>query len=568
VPKSKLIFAIAAPVFLVGVLVFILLPHRNPREVKGVYPSPDSYFRQNICGTGVCDFPGPKAYLHVRFVIDKMGPVEQTPSVSDGSVFASGECQRGKLPILISFDEYSGSVLWQCETDSAFTTGIANSPFTTSKAVFIGNNMGNIYCVDRATGKIAWGKKPSSTQLRSTAIVHGGRVYIGGADFYCMDEKTGELLWSYAVPEWGVEGSPAYCDGLIFFGEGRGIVHALNAETGKEVWTLGTINILTGSSLGGAIYSSPAVADNVVCIGVGEKLFAIDAGTGREKWSFGPAAYNIGCSPAIWQNKVYIFAEEKKDHWKCYCLDLATGGTQWTYDIDGKMSFVASAVISDGIVYFGDMKGTFYALDAKTGDVVFKEKVADSIDSSVAIHDHAAFFANMNELWCVEDYRFNPRVIKAASEYADMLKSREEKKDEIARLIMEMGSVEYEKREAAKQALSAYRLAALPQLKEGVKNPDLEIATRCDDLLKIMQPDIEALDFVEQEKWYEKPEYFLLILESARDQFVEPSIHALERLTGEKFIGDLSDIKTARVQAYKQYTAWLERNKPSPQENK
>jgi hypothetical protein len=76
-----------------------------------------------------------------------------------------------------------------------------------------------------------------------------------------------------------------------------------------------------------------------------------------------------------------------------------------------------------------------------------------------------------------------------------------------------------------------------------------------------MQPDIEALDFVEQEKWYEKPEYFLLILESARDQFVEPAVHALERVTGEKFTSDFKDLVAARKQAYEQYKAWYEKNK-------
>jgi hypothetical protein len=129
--------------------------------------------------------------------------------------------------------------------------------------------------------------------------------------------------------------------------------------------------------------------------------------------------------------------------------------------------------------------------------------------------------------------------------------------------VSDLGATEFRVREAARRALEDAGLAAAPQLKAGTTSQDMEIALACANLLEKIKEDIAALDFVEREKWYESPQYFLLILESARDQFVEPSIRALERLTGEKFTGDLSDLKTAREQASKQYSDWLARNKPT-----
>ena len=75
----------------------------------------------------------------------------------------------------------------------------------------------------------------------------------------------------------GVSGTPAVVDGTAYFGDWNGVVWAVKAATGEEVWHTPVP--------GGFIVGAPAVAGKAVYIGNGHTLYRLDRATGAVVWS-------------------------------------------------------------------------------------------------------------------------------------------------------------------------------------------------------------------------------------------------------------------------------------------
>jgi len=83
---------------------------------------------------------------------------------------------------------------------------------------------------------------------------------------------------------------------MIYIGSFDGRLYALDARTGQEKWSFKT---------GSRVVSSPAVAGGMVYVGSGDgRLYALDARTGQEKWRFKTAMMSIPPSGCGWM--VYV----------------------------------------------------------------------------------------------------------------------------------------------------------------------------------------------------------------------------------------------------------------------
>ena len=85
------------------------------------------------------------------------------------------------------------------------------------------------------------------------------------------------LKWSYATGG-AVHSSPAVANGVVYIGSDDFNVYALNAKTGAKLWSYAT---------GGAVQSSPAVSNGVVYVGSNDyNVYALNAKTGAKLWSY------------------------------------------------------------------------------------------------------------------------------------------------------------------------------------------------------------------------------------------------------------------------------------------
>jgi outer membrane protein assembly factor BamB len=102
----------------------------------------------------------------------------------------------------------------------------------------------------------------------STAVIKDGLLVIGDLQglVHCLDAKTGKVHWTQDLMS-QIWGSPCVADGKIYIGDQDGdvVVFELSPK----------LNQLAKNAMGGAVYSTPVVADNVLYISTATHLIAV-----------------------------------------------------------------------------------------------------------------------------------------------------------------------------------------------------------------------------------------------------------------------------------------------------
>jgi polyvinyl alcohol dehydrogenase (cytochrome) len=235
--------------------------------------------------------------------------------------------------------------------------------------------------VPRLTLKWAFGF-PGVNSARAQPAVAGGRMFVGSenGDVYALDAKTGCTHWTYhaqAGIRTAVSVGPyktATASGFaIYFADGSARAYAVDAATGREIWTRKVDDHPYAASTG-----SPTLYNGrlyVTVAGVGEEgqggrakyecctfrgsVSALDASTGAVIWksysiqtppaprarnkdgiqTWGPAGGGIWAAPTIdvKRNLIYVatgnnYAEPQQPTTDAVlAMDIATGAIRWVY---------------------------------------------------------------------------------------------------------------------------------------------------------------------------------------------------------------------------------------------
>jgi outer membrane protein assembly factor BamB len=177
------------------------------------------------------------------------------------------------------------------------------------------------------------------------------------------------LKWGY--PTGGaVISSPAVANGIVYVGSNDGSLYALSTATGKLRWSYAT---------GGPITSSPAVTDNRVFVySSGGVFYALNATTGQLLWKRSIGA-DSDSSPVTAGDNVYVGTYYDGN---LYAFNQATGSMLWNYPTRGALD---SPAVANGIVYVGSQDGHVYAVNASTGAKVWTRSTGPIVGSSPAV---------------------------------------------------------------------------------------------------------------------------------------------------------------------------------------
>ena len=228
----------------------------------------------------------------------------------------------------------------------------------------------------------------------SQPLAVGGIVYVaaGLSIVQAFDAANGHRLWRYDPQvakvagvklrgSWGIRGL-AFWKGRVLVATGDGRLLALDARTGKLLWSTQTLDKKMDPTGGATITGAPRVFDEKVVIGSAGgdwwargALSCFDVRTGKLLWRF----YTVPGNPAEgFENKAMEMAAKT---WSGEWWKFGGGGTVWdgiTYDPDFKRIYIGTGNGDPQNWKIRNPEGgdnlfldSIVALDANTGEYVW-----------------------------------------------------------------------------------------------------------------------------------------------------------------------------------------------------
>lgn len=179
----------------------------------------------------------------------------------------------------------------------------------------------------------------------------------------------------------GVRLRPAYADGVLYLASTNGKLEALDAVSGKELWSKST-RIKGWFGWGDkkrpdALYAGgPTVADGLMAVGTLDgHVYGINAKDGSPRWQT-ELNSEVIAPPAISGNLVVVRTEDGR----LYGLDTATGDKRWTYDQSTvpllSLRGNGRLLVANGVVFLGSDDGKLLALRLDTGEKLWEQTLA------------------------------------------------------------------------------------------------------------------------------------------------------------------------------------------------
>ncbi len=150
---------------------------------------------------------------------------------------------------------------WHYDLDT--NRGQEATPIIVDGVMYTTSAWSKVYALDAATGKELWTYDPQVPGERGFSAccdvvnrgvaVHGGKVFVGALDgrLIALDARTGKPLWTTVTVDpsqpYTITGAPRIVKGKVVIGNGggeygvRGYVSAYDAETGKLAWRFYTV---------------------------------------------------------------------------------------------------------------------------------------------------------------------------------------------------------------------------------------------------------------------------------------------------------------------------------------
>ncbi len=325
---------------------------------------------------------GPKELWRI-----KVGPGWSAPSIAGTDLVIHSYDGPGEL--VRCLDAATGKERWSFGYPLSAPTwawgigwdkgGPRGTPTITDKYVVTLGILGDLYCLDRKTGKPLWsqsplkGKEPKNPGdwkgYCHSPIVVGNAVVLeqGNADVLALDLKTGKELWRYArPPREGRRGGGGQSPIPAKFGNDECVVMtsnarlvALRASDGKEVWSFDHLpnggrvtNIPSPLIVGNYIFDIPDLAGPVMV----ELNRSTPPFPARVAWRKDFISMNYYHNLVPHQGYLYGFWTERdlssmdiqNGDFDFVCLDMKSGREMWRQK---NFKQAVSCIEVDGMLY-------------------------------------------------------------------------------------------------------------------------------------------------------------------------------------------------------------------------
>ena len=346
----------------------------EPKKQWAGFSLTESYYERNGKAEKYPDFSVNKEYPQVKEQwITKTGVgIYCSPAVEKDKVFIGDD-----MGYLTAYALKDGKALWRFQSGKR----IVGTPAVSEGIVVFGSADCKIYGLNAQNGNLLWTVETSEPVLGAVTI-DKGTAYIGASDhtFRAINTCNGEIKWTFTGVKGYIETKPLVTDSKVIFGAWDNTLYALNKADGRELWKW--TGGLTRMHFSPAAVWPVAAEGKVFITDPQRAMTAIEIETGNTVWRTFQSMVRetIGLS----EDGERIYSKTMNDSIVCYSTKGSHPHELWASNVGfGYEHAPSMQVEKDGIVFGSTKEGLIFALEAKTGKVLWKHKIGNSLISTV-----------------------------------------------------------------------------------------------------------------------------------------------------------------------------------------
>lgn len=212
-----------------------------------------------------------------------------------------------------------------------------------------------------ATGLVVWdvllpGRPSSGPVLTADGAVLVGMMETNG--LARVSESNGDVEWVYAT-DGALRSTPLLGDNGIAYFANEEALHAVNATTGEQEWTLDLSDT--------QIIASPVLLNGTLFVGdLAGRSFAVRASDGQLSWQKQVTGSIHGRAIVTGQGNICFSVANGVADGGVVCYDALSGNEQWFYHSDSLVQGFPVRTDS-GDIAFGDESGNIYVISELDG---------------------------------------------------------------------------------------------------------------------------------------------------------------------------------------------------------
>ena len=334
----------------------------------------ESYYDRQGKAEKYPDFSCNKEYSKVKeqWVVQTGVGIYCSPAVDNDKVFVGDDMGR-----LTAYSLKKGMKLWSFESQKR----IVGTPAVSEGVVVFGSADRFVYGLNAENGSLLW-KVEAKEPVLGAVTIDKGIAYVGASDqtFRAIEIHSGKVVWEYAGVKGYIESKPLVTADKVIFGAWDNTLYALDKNTGKELWKwTGGLTRMHYSPA--AVW--PVAAEGKVFIADPQRaMTAVDIENGNTVWRTfeSKVRETIGLS----EDGQQIYSKTMNDSIVCYATQGKAPQKIWASNVGFGYEHAPSMPQEKGGVVYGSTKeGLIFALEAKTGKVLWKHKIGNSLISTV-----------------------------------------------------------------------------------------------------------------------------------------------------------------------------------------
>lgn len=314
------------------------------------------------------------------------GPFSSSPTLAAGVLYVGDN--NGTVTAV---DPKSGKTIWRYQASNP----IMSAPIVYRNAVIVGEGDENSPQGSSPSHPIRVGKPPSA--------------------LIALDRGSGKVLWKVPLPGSGMP-TPAIISGVLVHHNGAGHVMGIDPGSGRILYDRDL------HSIASMVAALPMPGGHFVTTGIdANAVWMLNAKDGSVVWESQFPGYSSGigdCPPVTDGKRIYCnyvmpptsatpVQTERAAKFRAYALDAKTGKKVWDVELEDGMlpqrNEAAIPLLVNGMLYMGSsLSPTMHAIDAKTGAVKWRITTHGPVKGGIVDAGGTLYFGDLGGyLWAV-----------------------------------------------------------------------------------------------------------------------------------------------------------------------